>query len=59
MTTATKKQEFDNLLSAFRTEWFIYQDDTNTPKNINQINTICKQIINLNLTQQIFDEATK
>jgi len=59
MTTATKKQEFDNLLSAFRTEWFIYQDDINTPKNINQINTICKQIINLNLTQQIFDESTK
>ena len=57
MTTATKKQEFDKLIEAFRTEWFIYQDNTVAPKNINQINTICKQIINLNLTQQQLDES--
>lgn len=57
MTIATKKQEFERLMTAFRTEWFIFQDDTVHPKNINQINTICKQIINLNLTQQNLDES--
>lgn len=57
MTTATKKQEFERLLNSFRTEWFIYQDNPQEPKNINQINTICKQIINLNLTQQALDES--
>ena len=56
MTTATKKQEFDRLLSEFRTEWFVYQDNPEHPKNINQINTICNQIIHLNLTQQQLDE---
>ena len=57
MTPETKKKEFDRLMDAFRTEWYIYQDDPNSPKNINQINTISKQIINLNLTQQTFDES--
>lgn len=57
MTISTKKQEFDRLLASFRTEWFIYQDNSQDPKNINQINTICKQIINLNLTQQNLDDS--
>ena len=57
MTTETKKKEFDRLMDAFRTEWFIYQDNQDSPRNINQINTISKQIINLNLTQQSLDES--
>ncbi len=46
------------LMDAFRTEWFIY--DVNSPlqpTNVNQINTICKQILNLNLTQNDIDNG--
>ena len=56
MTTATKLQEFERLMNALRTEWFVYQDDTRNPKNINQVNTLCNQIINLNLNQEQVDE---
>lgn len=58
MTVETKKLEFDRLMAALRVEWFIYQDNLQFPKNINQINTLCNKIINLNLTQQQIDEST-
>ena len=43
MTTETKKKEFDRLMDAFRTEWFIYQDNQDSPRNINQINTMNRE----------------
>ena len=58
MTVETKKLEFDRLMAALRVEWFIYEDNLQFPKNINQINTLCNKIINLNLTQQQIDEST-
>lgn len=56
MTTATKKREFLRLMDELRTEWFILEQNPHQPSNVNQINTLCKQMIQLNLTQQMIDE---
>lgn len=51
-----KLKRFKSLLFQLRTEWFLFESDGNNPKNINQINTLCKQILDLQYSQQEFED---
>ena len=58
MTVETKELEFIRLMNELRTEWFIMDSSLPQLTNVNQINSICVQLLHLGLTQKMIDDKT-
>ena len=51
-----KVQHFKSLMDQLRTEWFVFDGAfPNNITNINQIRTLAKQILLLDLNQEVYD----
>lgn len=56
MSEKEKLNKLANLIDQMRTEWFVFDGGwPNEITNINQIRTICNQILELNFNQSDYD----